>query len=77
MFGSHARGEAREDSDIDVMVVVRHPFSLQRRDEVYEGLSELCLRHGVVVSLTFMQEEAYRQGRMPLLANVAREGIVL
>ena len=77
LFGSRARGDAREDSDIDVMVVLRRPSTLHERERVYEALSELCLEHSVVVSLTFVQEDAYRDGGMPVLLNVEREGIAL
>jgi predicted nucleotidyltransferase len=30
LFGSHARGDARPDSDVDLMVVEHEPFSAQR-----------------------------------------------
>jgi predicted nucleotidyltransferase len=41
VFGSHARGEARENSDIDVLVAFRGPASLQRYSDLkflLEGL---------------------------------------
>ncbi|OIP18194.1 MAG: hypothetical protein AUK51_05200 [Comamonadaceae bacterium CG2_30_59_20] len=30
LFGYHARGDARPDSDVDVMVIEQEPFSAQR-----------------------------------------------
>ena len=30
LFGSHARGDARPDSDVDLMVIEQAPFSAQR-----------------------------------------------
>ncbi|MCF8210289.1 MAG: nucleotidyltransferase domain-containing protein [Rhodoferax sp.] len=30
LFGSHARGDARPDSDVDLMVIEQEPFSAQR-----------------------------------------------
>ena len=40
LFGSHARGNARPDSDIDLMVIERAPFSAQRsRRAEYSRLS--------------------------------------
>jgi len=40
LFGSHARGDARADSDVDLMVVEKTPFSQQRsRRAEYSRLS--------------------------------------
>ncbi len=40
LFGSHARGDARPDSDVDLMVIERAPFSAQRsRRAEYSRLS--------------------------------------
>jgi len=40
LFGSHARGDARPDSDVDLMVIEQVPFSPQRsRRAEYRRLS--------------------------------------
>ena len=40
LFGSHARGDARPDSDVDLMVVENESFSVQRsRRAEYSRLS--------------------------------------
>jgi len=41
LFGSHARGDARPDSDVDLMVIEQEPFSAQRsRRAEYSKLSK-------------------------------------
>lgn len=41
LFGSHARGDARPDSDVDLMVIEQEPFSAQRsRRAEYTKLSK-------------------------------------
>jgi predicted nucleotidyltransferase len=40
LFGSHARGDARSDSDVDLLVIETEPFSAQRsRRAEYSRLS--------------------------------------
>ena len=41
LFGSAARGEATEDSDLDFLVVLREvPWSLERRYEVFKPIRD-------------------------------------
>ena len=44
MFGSLTCGEARPDSDLDLLVIVDHPISLFQRLDVADALSRLCGR---------------------------------
>ncbi len=44
VFGSVARGEARADSDIDLLVVFRQPIGLLRRGELKERAGALLGR---------------------------------
>jgi predicted nucleotidyltransferase len=37
LFGSHARGEATEDSDVDVLVVLDHATHAERARAIDEG----------------------------------------
>jgi predicted nucleotidyltransferase len=75
LFGSHARGEARPDSDVDVLVVLRGPIStyveIKRLVPVAMGLWE---RYGLDVQLTPFSTERYADERHPLVMNVRREG---
>ena len=78
LFGSHARGEARPHSDIDVLVVVRGEFDysdLMHRTS--SGLAALSLQNDVVISRIFVSREQYEQARTPFLLNVRREGVAV
>ncbi len=49
LFGSMARNEATEDSDIDILIIVEH-FDYQIRKELSKLSSEYSLNHGVCIS---------------------------
>ena len=76
LFGSHARGDAKPDSDIDVLVVLRGPVSpCQEIDRTSHIVSELSLAQGVVIACVFMDEDRFLHRQGPLLRNVRREGV--
>jgi uncharacterized protein len=78
LFGSQARGEATEDSDIDVLIVLDDPVnaSVEIR-QTSEFIAQLCLEHNVLISRFFMARSRFEIENTPLLRNIRREGILL
>jgi predicted nucleotidyltransferase len=79
LFGSLARGEATERSDIDLFVVVRKlpDSAVERRFIVYDCLTPLLKRFRRGVTVVEADEEDLRRRLSPLLINIAHEGITL
>ncbi len=76
IYGSYARGEAEEGSDLDLMVVLDQAADpLAERERLSELLFELSLKHDVVLSVLPVGEYALQQERKPLFINARREGV--
>lgn len=76
LFGSYARGEADEESDVDVLVVLddyeSYGAEVERAGELG---AELSLQYGVSIIKVFLREREWRQGDTPFLANVRGEAV--
>ena len=81
LFGSHARGDARVDSDVDLMVVESEPFDEKwSRSQELRRLSKLLV--GFFISkdiLVYSQQEFndWKTTTNHVIARASREGRVL
>ena len=76
LYGSLARGEAVEGSDIDILCVLKRPFNYGAMiDKTSEITAELSLEHDVVLSRAFITVEEYEKNGTPFLMNVHKEQI--
>jgi predicted nucleotidyltransferase len=76
LYGSYARGMARKDSDIDLMIVLSEMDSafaeIERLNEIKYDLG---LEYEVFISSNPVSEEIFTHSTLPIYKNVAREGI--
>ena len=76
LYGSHARGAARTDSDIDVIIVVLGDFDYDELlDRTIDLVADLSLEYDVVISRAFVSKERYENEMSPFYMNVRREAI--
>ena len=79
LYGSYARGDFDEESDVDILITVdMEPEALAAvRRKVSSINSELSLEHDVTVSVTAKPLEQFRRYSdiLPYYRNVIKEGI--
>ncbi|KAA0268334.1 MAG: nucleotidyltransferase [Chloroflexi bacterium] len=76
LYGSRARGDARADSDIDILVVMKKDFDYSDMLRLSSRLvASLSLENDVVISRAFVTKSQYETLQVPFLMNVRREGI--
>lgn len=78
LFGSYARGDADDDSDIDVAVVLdRISSRFKERQRCSEIRANLSLENNCVINPFFFNEKEFKGGRYMLQRNIAKEGILI
>lgn len=76
LFGSHARGEAGEASDIDLLVVLEGEVNPVREiDRMGDLTWRIDRTYGVLLAVVPMARERFEHGTSPLLLNVRHEGV--
>jgi len=76
LYGSYARGEADEDSDIDVAVVLAGPVNrAEERRRTSELRAELSLRESCVLMPFFLSEDEYSRTPYAIHRSILREGV--
>lgn len=77
LYGSYARGEADEGSDLDLLVVLdRADDPLAERERLSEVIFKLALKYNTVLSVLTIAEHDLERPK-PLLLNIKREGIAI
>ncbi len=79
LFGSRARNEERDDSDVDLFVIV--PGQAEERDEKRRAISLALVRHLIPLDIIVRSEDDVRRstslGDPFIVDDILREGRVL
>ena len=81
LYGSYARDDNDEQSDMDIMVLFDCPYeeTLNFSDDISEIASEIGLENDIFVSILFRDINSfkYRCNVLPFYQNIVREGQTL
>lgn len=79
LYGSRARGDEREDSDWDLLILVPYAAGLREEQIFRHKLFDLELEYGQAISTMVKGKEEW-EGRFrvtPLYQNILQEGVSL
>ncbi len=79
LFGSYARGDYDDESDIDIMILADVPAEkiLTYRDKIDKLCGYLLYEHGIVVSITEKDISTFYRyvDILPFYQNIQKEGV--
>lgn len=76
LFGSYARGDFTEDSDIDLMLLLDQIADVSvEREKYFPIISKISFDYDTVVSIVPFDYQEFQKKRIPLILNVNKEGI--
>jgi len=76
LFGSVARGDDDEESDIDILIV--SPIADKIKPEIHKIAIDIILEKDEVISPRLMSEDEFQKVEdYPFLSNVLKEGVVI
>lgn len=80
LFGSKARGDSSEESDIDLLLLTDGPLHWKERHAIIEALFDVEMKHDVVISIVVNAVQDWKEGictLLPLHEEVNREGVAI
>jgi len=78
LYGSYARGDAREDSDVDIAVVLDGPVDAWEEDRITSEITtELSLHHNCLLMPFFLSDQERREASFAGHRNIVHEGVLV
>lgn len=78
LYGSFARGQADEESDVDLLVVTARPLSRWERHEITNVVFEVNLQHDTNFSTLVIDMKSWETGIisvLPIRDEIIRDGV--
>ena len=81
VYGSYARGDYGDNSDMDIMVLTELTDDriIQIEDEIFDAAYDIELEYGVPISVNIKNEKHFKNwvNSLPYYSNIQKEGIII
>lgn len=79
LYGSGARNEATNESDIDIAIIIKKEMDDQTKRRFISWAADMDIRYEKVFSIVDIQEDNMKKWErvLPFYQNIRKEGIVL
>lgn len=78
LYGSEARGDARPDSDIDLLILVNQDTITElQRQELINPLFDIEYETGILINPVVLLKNQWEKYTTPFRENVIKDGIIL
>lgn len=76
LYGSCARGEENDDSDIDVVIIIDSEKLRQYEDKLDKITGDICVKNEVLLSTQYISKDEWlrKQKFLPYYQNILNEG---
>lgn len=80
LFGSAARNQKDEESDIDLLIITKKPYDRTERHQITDIVFEINLKYSTNISTIVVDKHSWEQGPVsvfPIKDEINQDGIVL
>lgn len=79
VFGSQVTGQATEDSDYDVLVIVNHDYDWRFKHKIYDTAWEIHFKHDILLDIKVISQQQLQTlvGKQPFIQNALNTGVML
>jgi predicted nucleotidyltransferase len=77
LFGSQSKGELKNDSDFDILVVLKNTVSWKKEKAINDLFYQVDLKYGIVTDTHILSEKEMEsvRGKQPVYINALTNGI--
>jgi len=80
LFGSQANGTANDNSDFDILIVLKNNYDWKYKDKIYETCYQTELLEDVFFDINIISEFELNnslRGKQPFILNAIKNGITV
>ena len=79
LFGSQAKGEAQDDSDYDILVILKKEYDWKLKHQIYDKTWEIDFKYDILTDIKLISKYDLNPivGKQPFIVDALESGVVL